>query len=301
MQTQNEEFIPDENGNFSSPALRALEDVWDDLDAGYADSGEVRKVMERIESFVREKIAEMERDGQSQSVDLLDPNRVAILGAFQDHLSGLKVMREGLEAEDYDSVDRSFDILQSATNRMVNGLSGIVEDAERYVVIRCVQCSAENEKGAGFCCGCGAILPKVEQETDSRVLAVAGEDQTGGDETTPNFMEVAEAHEDWEAGRIEPEQLYLVLQQVRERQVAQYEEVQKELSRDQSPRAHLQSFLSALEQAAESLDQMLLGLEQAEVNRVEAGLSEYAEATIKLVELDREAEGLAELPEELAS
>ena len=34
MQSQNEELLPDENGNFSSPALCALEEVWDELDAG---------------------------------------------------------------------------------------------------------------------------------------------------------------------------------------------------------------------------------------------------------------------------
>lgn len=300
-QTQNKEFIPDENGNFSSPALRALEDVWDDLDAGATDPTEVQMVIERVEAFVREKISEMERDGQAQSVDLLDPNRVAILGAFQDHLTGLKVMKEGLNEEDYDSVDHSFDLIQSATNRMVTGLSSIVEDGDRYVLIRCVRCSAENEKGTGFCCGCGAILPKVEQEKDRRVIAVASEEQSRDEETTPNFIEVSEAHEDWEAGRVEPEQFYKVIQQVRERQVGQYEEVQRELSNDHSSREHLQSFLSALEQAAEALDQMLLGLEEADVSRVDSGLNDYAEATIRLMDLDREADDSVEQLEEIAS
>ena len=291
MQSQNEELLPDENGNFSSPALCALEEVWDELDAGETNAAEVRLVISRVEAFVREKIAEMEKDGESQNVDVLDPNRVTILGAFQDHLTALKIMGQGLNEEDYDAVDHSFEILQSATNRMVRGLAGIVEDGERYVLIRCVRCSAENEKATAYCCGCGASLPKVEQEKDSRVIAFAGETQSGDDETTPNYIEVAEAHEDWEAGRCEPEQFYQVVQRVRERQVAQYEEVEKSLQEDsENSREQLEAFLSALEQAAEALDQMLLGLEEADSHKVESGLNDYASATIALVELDREAD-----------
>lgn len=279
--------------NFSSPALQALEEVWDDYEAEQAEEDEIRKVIARIESFVNEKILEMEKDADSAEVDILDPNRVAILGAFQDHLTALNVMRQALGEADYDSIDHSFEILQSATNRMVQGLAGIVEDSERYSRIRCVRCSTENKCGASFCSQCAAILPKVEQENVTRLIATEG-DKESSDETTPDYIEVAEAHEGWAEGQLTAEEFYQVLQQVRERQVDHYEEVDnelRELSGTPEESAYcevLQTFLSAIEQAALALDRMLSGLEQGQAESVESGLDDLAEATIRLVELDRQ-------------
>jgi hypothetical protein len=289
-----EELLPDENGNFTSPALQALEGVWDDYDLERTDEAEVGRVIGRVESFVKEKISEMERDAEAREVDALDPNRVAILGAFQDHLTALRVMRKAISEENYDSVEHSFEILQSATNRMVTGLAGIVEDRGQYTRIRCVRCSTENEKGAGYCCQCSAVLPKVEEENRTRVIATDGGAEEIGEETTPNYIEISEAHESWEAGRLQAELFYQVIQKVRERQVSQYEEMEKELAGEDSQNStyaeHLRSYLATLEHAAEALDQMLFGLEQGELETVETGFSDYAEATIELVKLDRETE-----------
>jgi hypothetical protein len=292
---------PDEDGNYQSPALQALIEVWDDYESERADQDEVLKVIQRVEAFAQDKIQAMDKEGESEEVDLHDPNRVAIYIAFQDHLVGLGKMKEAFSQQSFDLVDESFEVLQAATNQMVLGLHGLIEDEERYAPVLCIQCSEKNQKGTSYCAHCGAILPKIEQENKKQLLAVAEPDQSieEGGETTPNYMEVAEAHESWTEQTLSDQEFYDVLVAVRERHVAQHTEVCQTLAELEGSDAaaeqleHLDSFAAVLELNATALDTMLNALEQARPEGVEQGLDDLAEATVKLVEAEKQGEALS--------
>ncbi len=299
MESESTTLAPDENGNFSSPALDALLGVWDDYDAERVEHDEVLRVVSRVEAFVSEKLQTMEAEAVSPKVDPHDPNRVAILTAFQNHLVALKSMRDSFANDDFELVDEAFEILQNATNQMVLGLSGLIEDDARYAPILCVRCAKENQKTSNNCVHCGAILPKIAQPNEKQVLAVAEIDrgQESDGETTPNYIEVAEAHESWSQKTLSDEQFYQVLSTVRERHVGQHTLVCELLAKAQDSGddpADLEHLAEILEQNVNALDEMLEGLEETDDEAVEQGLNALAGATLLLIKAEKQNAPAAE-------
>ena len=304
-ETGNTTLLPDEDGNYDSPALQSLYEVWEDYDNEAAEEEEVLLVVSRVEAFIRSQIEGMEKDAESPSVDPHDPNRVAILNGFQDHLSALEKMREAFRSGEFELVDDAFEQLQTATNQMVMGYQGLMDDEALLAPILCVKCSHENQRSESYCGKCGAILPKVEQEQQKRLLAVDESADDGEGETTPNYIEVTDAHEAWKNESSSAEQFLQVLLRVRERHVGQHQEIADTLSQAEEASAlqelvdHLQSYSETLEQNVRAIDLMIDALEEGDEEGVESGLTELAEATIGLLEAEKRGEKIP-VPEEQA-
>lgn len=306
-ETSNTTLLPDEDGNYDSPALQSLFEVWEDYDNESVEKEEVLLVVSRVEEFIRSQIEGMEKDAESSTVDPHDPNRVAILNGFQEHLSGLEKMREAFRRGDFELVDDAFEQLQSATNQMVMGYQGLLDDEALLAPILCIKCSHENQRSESYCGKCGAILPKVEQEQPKRLLAV--DESTGSDdgegETTPNYIEVTDAHEVWKNETASAEKFLQVLLTVRERHVGQHQEISETLSQAQEAAAlpelveHLQNYSETLEQNVRAMDLMIDSLEQGDEEGVETGLTDLAEATIGLIEAEKRGDKIP-VPEEPA-
>lgn len=114
-------IIADEDGNFSSPALQSLQNVWDDYEQEAVEEDEVLRVVGNVEAYVRSQIEQMEAAAQSPDVDPHEPNRVAILDGFYDHLRGLERMRAFFSRGEDELIDEGFELIQTATNQMVRG------------------------------------------------------------------------------------------------------------------------------------------------------------------------------------
>lgn len=294
-------IVADQNGNYSSPALQTLHGVWSDYDEETVEQDEVLRVVGNVEAYVKSQIEEMEAAAASPGVDVHEPNRVAILDGFYDHLRGLERMRAYFDSEDGALVDEGFDLIQAATNQMVRGFGGLLEESERLSSLKvCPKCSRENEAEAGFCRRCGVVLPVTSVLTEKRLLAVVGDalpsGEASGVETTPNYIEVADALEGWRAGTLGDEGFLQVLDAVRERHLNQHEATLRYCESDVSGEVLLQveELARALESNVLALEAMASALEDGHGEAVVEGMAGLASATLDLVAAQRVLQAPAE-------
>ncbi len=298
MAEESQAIVADEHGNFDSPALKALQDVWDEYEQEAIEADEVVRVIDRIEAYVKSQIEEMEKAAESPEVDAHDPNRVVILDGFYDHLRGLEKMRASFAEDNIDLVDEGFEWIQSATNQMVLGYQGLIEDSERMSPKLCVQCRRENDQHAGYCRRCGAILPVVGLPAEKRLLAVSDESQPqpqsqgeGDKETTPNYIAVADAHQAWRGTEISSEEYLQRLVEVRERHLTQHAATLSILQEDDGSAEtaeHLEAVAQGIAKNVEALDAMSDALEAGNLDGLEHGLTKLAEATIELLDIQKQ-------------
>lgn len=282
----------EEDGNFVSPVLQRLFEVWDEYDNGEIEEDEVLAVLGRVEALTRTQIQEMEASGKEPGVDLHDPNRVAILMSFQAHLDGVEKMRQFFSTDNPDLVDEAFDILQQATNQMMNGLHGLLETNRETAPKLCVQCSSPNPRDATVCSSCNAILPVAEAPRESRLVSMESPDMGEADaiETTPNYIELSEAHEAWIDEERSAQELFDTAAAVKERLVAEHQELVAFMESGESGEEmvdYLNARLQALELSADSVEQILVALESDNPPGVEDGMFEFAQATVSLLDADK--------------
>ncbi len=293
METEMVEIRADEEGNFDSPLLQSLYDVWERYDAEEAEENDVRKVLDETELFVQAQIQEMEQAAQNPDVDVHDPGRVTILTAFQAHLDAVEKMRSFFETDDAELIDEAFEQLQEATNSMMDGLHGILAQEDAGAPKLCIRCSAPNERTAGTCTNCNAVLPLEQTTVESRLISVEGPEGEGGQfDTTPSYIAVAEAHEAWSNAQLSDEHFFGVLAQVRENHVGEYEDLGtalETLSNEETDydEAELRTRAEILEQNLHSMDQLIEALQVRDADRVEDAMFAFAQATIALVDAEK--------------
>lgn len=294
MTQQTGTLIADEYGNFDSPVLQSLQGVWEDYDREAVESGEVLRVIDNVETYVKNQIDQMEQAADSPEVNRHDPNRAAILDGFYDHLRGLELMRSFFDSEDGGAVEEGFQILQAATNLMVHGYQGLVEEAELAAPKLCVRCQRENERQATNCRRCGAILPVLTEHVEKQLLGIDGQDDDETAETTPNFIEVSDAYQGWKAGRVSEQEFVDKLEVVRQRQLAEHEETLTAYRESERAGAGgeqllaLENLAHSIERGVEALEAMARATEDGHQDGVEDGFSQWAEATIELLVAQKE-------------
>lgn len=241
----------DQDGNFDSPALQALQGVWDDYDDGKADQAEVLRVIGNVETYVRTQIAEMESAAAGVTVDAHDSHRVTILNGFFEHLSALEKMRRFFESGQDALIDEALEQLQQATNAMVAGFQGLLVESERR----------------------GLMGPD------------------GLPQTTPNYIEVADAHYAWAGNAGNNNAFLATLGHVRDRHVAQYEDtvqVQEKAEQEEALAAyisHLDEVLAGIERNVVALDDIAAALEEGDNEAVERAMASFAQATVDLLKI----------------
>ena len=292
MNTETITMEADQDGNFDSPVLQSLYDVWEAYEIEEIEEAEVRQALASVEKLTRTQIEEMEADAKRPDVDIHDPNRVTILMAFQAHLDALDKMRLFFETGDADLIDEGFDIIHKATNSMMDGLHGLLESDEQTAPKLCVMCSEPNDHHATICSNCNAKLPVEEKPAQSRLISVEGpQAETEEQTTTPNYIEISEAHEAWSQERLNPEEFLAVVERVRQNHLADLEEAGNKLKEvtgeDEQAIAeqqHLEQLLGVLEQnlvAVELLAQALLGGDE---QAVEDAMFAVADATVAILD-----------------
>lgn len=297
--TQPNAIVADEDGNFDSPALQSLQGVFDDYDQETVEEDEVLRVIGNVEAYVKAQIEEMETAAKSSNVDPHEPNRVAILDGFYDHLRGLEKMRAFFAGGEDELIDEGFELIQTATNQMVRGFQGLIEDAERLTPKICLKCSRENERDATYCRRCGVMLPVTSEVPEKRLLAVADDQPTPSDEppeTTPNYMEVADANESWRSGKSSDQQFLETLAGVRQRHLTQHEATlayygqAEQAGKPGYHLEHIEQVAKSIETNVEALEAMATAVEDGHKEGVQSAMTDLAEATIELLAAQKKAD-----------
>lgn len=126
------------------------------------EPGDVLAVIDGLEDSLRGQIERMERVARLPQIDDFDSHRTAILGGLKEHLESLESVRRFFETKDTGLLNEAFLGLQEASRRMVSGYEGLLRQDTLFTPKLCLQCSAENPKGAYSCENCDAALPALE-------------------------------------------------------------------------------------------------------------------------------------------
>jgi hypothetical protein len=209
-------------------------------------------------------------------------------------------MRGFFQSDDADHLlDEGFDLIQAATNQMVAGFQGLLVKAEEPVPKVCLKCSRQNDQGATYCRRCGMLLPvTTEVVSERRLLAVADEAPQGEApvETTPNYIEVADARQAWHEGQLSDAKFLKTLTAVRERHLNQHEATLKhfeEAEQAGEPSDYLlqlEVLARAIESNVEALDILATALEDGYRDGVGEGMCALARATVDLLAAQKDVE-----------
>ena len=278
-----------EEENFDSPILRRLVETWDDYEHDELDEEDVLDVLDRIEDLAMEQVQSMEESAKLPDVDILDPNRIAIFQAFMDHLTALDKMRDFFREDRPGLIDEAFDIIQQATNRMMRGMDGLLTDADLPRKL-CLQCQTPNLRDAKFCESCRAILPVIEKPVENRLLAIAGPEPEidGSGKSTPNYIEMANAYDDWAYEEISPEDFFAIAKKIRKKYQDEYNRRLEslEMSRGAASEQYLVAKVRLIGEHIDVMDCLILSFERIDYQGVERAMHRLDQVTQELVELE---------------
>lgn len=278
-----------EQENFDSPILRRLVETWDDYEHEELDEEDVLDVLDRIEDLALEQVQSMQESAKQPDVDILDPNRIAIVQAFMDHLTALEKMRDFLEDDNPGLLDEAFDLIQQATNRMVKGMDGLLTEADLPPKL-CLQCQAPNLRNARFCDSCRAILPVIEKPVENRLLAIAGPESEfdGSGKSTPNYIEMANAYDDWAYEELSNGEFLGIAKRIRKNYQDEYNLRLEslEMSRGGASEQYLVAKVRIIGEHIDIMDCLLLSFERVDYQGVERAMHRLDQATQELVEFE---------------
>ena len=278
-----------EQEDFDSPILRRLVETWDDYEHDELDEEDVLDVLDRIEDLAMEQLQSMEQSAKLPDVDILDPNRIAISQAFMDHLTALDKMRDFFRDDRPALLEEAFDLIQQATNRMMRGMDGLLTDADLPRKL-CLQCQAPNLRDAKFCESCRAILPVIEKPVESRLLAIAGPESEfeGTQKSTPNYIEMANAYDDWAYEEIADDEFLSIAKKIRKKYQDEYNHRLQslEMSRGAASEQYLVAKVRVIGDHIDVMDCLILSFERIDYPGVERAMHRLDQVTQELVEFE---------------
>ncbi len=271
--------VTEDNEITDSHILEALHATWDAYAAEELGESDVLRVLDFVEFLVNQQIKSLEEDVEKTGADRFDPARVAILQGFQAHLEGLDLMRRFFAENDEALIEDGLVIIEEATDLLFEGLEIGLESFEQSPPKACPQCSADNDREAGYCRACNAVLPVLPTLAESTISwSEPSFDDPSESETTEEFAAVADALEKWQNSEISSSQFNRLLIPVR---TAVESDLMTLLNgENEEPVIEpLQDFLAALDALSDSVA-------QGDHEEVGHSMSELAQATLSLLELD---------------
>lgn len=113
---------PDAAGDFDSPALMALRDIWDAYVEGEVDDEDVVGVIHQIAASLEQHLDVLQEQVNQGKSDVYDPIFSSVCKAFMNHLQALKHMLKEFQGETDDErcfFEEGYEMAQKATNQMM--------------------------------------------------------------------------------------------------------------------------------------------------------------------------------------
>lgn len=294
---------PDENGDYETPALMIIRDMWD----GFLDK-EVKEeeLRENINEMLREVEERMEmiKAGVEEMGDAEDNEvNVAVSKAFDLHKKGLDMTLKFFESGDEEMIGRGIDLVQQGTNMLMKGLHLFREALIREITVYCPSCESPNPRGSRRCQTCGFELPLeiVESLPDSEMdITEEGISGKNMPMTTDNYDQMETAVETWKNRQISDDQLLANINEVEGRFLAHKNGLKKEQSDVRGLTEKEQEIFlgmtkeveSALDMNLETLAGMKEYFKDNNRNHIERGMEKLWDATQAVVKSYKTTEEL---------
>lgn len=286
----------DAQGNFSSPIQTRILTTLAAYDAGEADAEDVLAVIDRAEDVVGNMLAVAHASEEQGLSDPTNPISQATRSAFEQHAEVLAALRRLIEDKGPDTREAVLELLQDATNELVESYANFQRLRLASMTVLCPTCGAQNRSGSAKCSACSHPLPAPIQEKDSRLLAVAAEGVIVADVVvpikTPNYERLERAVSAWESGDIDDDAFEAEVRSVETNMQAHREanEAERadlaELTEDEQQvmLSLLDSVDQALDANLQALDQILVFFTSKNPKTLKSGFDNFAAATRQIVE-----------------
>jgi len=301
---------PDADGNYDSPALRALGKVWEAFLEEQAGPGDVIGVIAKIGDFAYSQLRLLEKqveDGVS------NPDEEAfslIFEAFEILLEGCEFLAlefaeeipEDLEVPPDGFFLYGYDLIQEATNQMMRGHTLAMEHIEAMADVNCPFCEQVNSRENTKCDKCGRPLMTAPLEDSGHAVDLVerqglekrspGGGAAADEGLTKNYMLTAELLERWKAGSADAEELEKHLDQMENGFLGHLGETkQHEQMIKRAPAAKRAALMEALEMTRQGLnlsldaiEKMRLAFDNEDDRYLFFGLTDLEEASRVLVD-----------------
>ena len=293
-------IVPDEFGDYDSPVLKTLREVWNRFLEDAADEddvlGAVREARLQVDSHIDNLQAQVDANISDPDAPLFR----SVARAFVEHLEALELMEREFDLSpddpEYDDFfERGYMLAQAATNRMMQAHEATLEQIDKEGWTACGSCGARNLVTNRECHSCRVVLPKevrmVSQSGRQSFLAEEVTVQPSVDGTvTENFLSVKRAVDRWLDQREGLSSVLGTIGEVKESMRLHLEDISRLLD---SLTAEEQGVSSALLETDNRVSESLNSL-----SRLERALTEPQPKTavvrVRMVELETLSKGVAE-------
>lgn len=211
--------LPDADGNYDSRALKALRTVWEDYCDEVATAENVMAIIADIGRFSQAQLMGLEEQVKRGISNPDNESFSLIFEAFELVLEACDFLAyefvddlpEDVEEPEEGFFDYGFQLMQDATNQMMEGHKLAMEHLQAMSMVSCPFCAHSNSRDDQKCGRCGRALPTAPQAgggidlKERQGLEQGGQAQQG--ETTKNYAQTFQMLEAWKAGAVSPEQL----------------------------------------------------------------------------------------------
>ncbi|MFA5503782.1 MAG: hypothetical protein WC314_04475 [Vulcanimicrobiota bacterium] len=295
---------PDADGNYDSPALQALNRVWDDYCQEIAGPDDVLDVIGEIAGFSQAQLQQLDQQVRDRVSNPENEAFKLIHEAFEILLEACEFMilefaeelPDGVEEPDEGFFLYGFDLVQEATNQMMAGHLLGMEHIDAMAEVSCPFCSQLNQRGEPKCGRCGRALPTAVDTGQALDLKEhQGLDRSRPDqdaELTKNYAMAAHLLEGWKAGAVGAEQLGDFLDHLEQNfsgHLGDTDQQEKVIAR--APESRRKGLLEALnltrrglQMSLDSVARMRLAFEKEDDRYLFFGLGDLEEASRVLVD-----------------
>lgn len=309
--------LPDEDGNYDSRALRALSKVWEDYCEEIATAENVMGVIQEIALFSQAQLSGLEQQIEQGVSSPENESFALIFEAFELLLEACDVMAlefsdelpEDVEEPEEGFFESGFQLVQEATNQMMEGHIKAMAHLDSISQVSCPFCSHSNSRDDQKCSKCGRALPLPQTTSGGLdVKESQGLEQSGlseGEESTRNYVMTHRVLEAWKAGAVTPEQLAEFLDQLEGNFSGHLKDIERQSEQlARAPKSQQEALCQALEKtktglgmSLEAVAKMRQAFELEDDRYLFFGLTDLESASKILLEAYRDNK-LASAPQE---
>lgn len=243
--------------NHDSPALAALRQCWQAVEAGEATQEDLELTLQAYSDRVQFELNRLEGQVFHGHSSWDDPIFSAIFEGFEQQLDAVARCFEG-------DMPAGLAMAQKANNFLMAAHVKLMERVEAQSRVNCPFCNTVNERGSQRCNNCNRQLS--EAQTGSTLSVIQEEGLTSQNRPmTENALKLVKAVE----AEVDFEELYVVMDEIEERLVAHQEKYSGPFQEET---------VEALERSLEALDEMRCG-----EGHVASGLEKFLAASDDLL------------------